>query len=197
MQARRIFDPEYYRRYYYDARTAVTTRREMQARARLIAAFTEHVGLPVRRMLDAGCGTGMLRAPLARSLPKAQYVGLDTSEYLCRRYGWESARLEEYRPARPFDLVICYDVLQYLEAQAAARALANFARLCRGVLYFSALTHRDWRCNCDQARTDPHVRLRTGRWYRLRLQRNFREVGAGFWLRRGVPLSVWELESRF
>ena len=55
------FDREYYRRYYYDPRTAVATRREMQARARLIAAFTGHIGLPVRRLLDAGCGTGLDR----------------------------------------------------------------------------------------------------------------------------------------
>lgn len=197
MQAQRAFDQAYYRRYYYDPHTAVTSRREMRARARLITAFTEHIGLPVGRVLDAGCGTGMLRAPLRRLLPKAEYVGLETSEYLCRRYGWQSGRLEDYRSARPFDLVICYDVLQYLDGQCAARALANFARLCRGVLYFSALTRRDWQWNCDQVRTDSDVHLRSGRWYRSRLLRNFREVGTGFWLRRGVPLTVWELESRF
>ncbi len=190
------FDREYYQRYYYDPRTAVTSRREMRARARLIAAFTEHVGLPVRRVLDAGCGTGLLRAPLRRQLPKAEYVGLETSEYLCHRYRWQSGRLEDYRSAEPFDLVICYDVLQYLDARSAARALANFARLSRGALYFSALTRRDWHWNCDRTRTDSAVHLRTGHWYRLRLLRNFREVGAGFWLRRGVPLTVWELESR-
>jgi SAM-dependent methyltransferase len=190
------FDREYYLRYYYDPRTAVTTRGEMQARARLIAAFTEHVGMPVRRLLDAGCGTGMLRAPLKRLLPAAEYVCLETSAYLCARYGWENGRIEEYRSAAAFDLVVCYDVLQYLEARAAARALGNFARLCRGVLYFSALTRRDWKCNCDPARTDSNVHLRAAQWYRQRLRRNFREVGAGFWLRRGAPLTVWELESR-
>lgn len=191
------FDREYYRRYYFDPRTAVTTRREMRARARLIAAFTEHVGLPVRRALDAGCGTGLLRTPLQRLLPRARYVSLDTSAYLCSRYGWEQGRIEEYRSASAFDLVICYDVLQYLDDAAAARALSNFARLCRGVLYFSALTRRDWEWNCDPTRTDSKVHLRPADWYRRRLQRNFREVGAGFWLRRGAPLTVWELESQF
>ena len=195
--SRQSFDREYYRRYYYDPRTAVTTRREMQARAGLIAAFTEHVGLPVRRILDAGCGTGLLRAPLARLLPRADYVCLETSGYLCGRYGWQHGRIEEYRSSTAFDLVICYDVLQYLEAPAAARALGNFGRLCRGVLSFSALTRRDWQWNCDPARTDSNVHLRAADWYRRRLQRNFREVGTGFWLRRGAPLTVWELESRF
>ena len=196
-QSAEPFDHHYYRRYYYDPHTAVTTRREMQARARLIAAFTEHVGLPVRRLLDAGCGTGMLRTQLKRLLPKADYVCLETSAYLCNRYGWQHGRIEDYRGTSPFDLVICYDVLQYLDARAAARALSNFARLCRGVLYFSALTRREWEWTCDTSRTDSHVHLRSAQWYRLRLQRNFREVGTGFWLRRGAPLTVWELESKF
>ena len=103
--------------------------------------------------------------------------------------------MQDLRPDAPFDLVICYDVLQYLEAREAARALANFARLCRGVLYFSALTRRDWQMNCDRSRTDARVHLRSAEWYRERLRRGFREVGAGFWLRRGAPLAVWELET--
>jgi len=190
------FDREYYKRFYFDPRTAVTSRQEMRARARLIAAYTAYVGLPVRRVLDAGCGIGLMRSPLLRQLPRAEYTGLEASEYLCARYGWEHGTLESYRPAAPFDLVICYDVLQYLDEPSATRALANLGRLCRGVLYFSALTRRDWRENCDRSRTDASVHLRTATWYRQRLRRNFREAGAGFWLRRGAPLTVWELESQ-
>ncbi len=189
------FGREYYQRYYFDPRTAVATRREMQARARLIAALTEHVGLPVRRILEAGCGTGMLRTPLRRLLPRAHYVALESSEYLCRRYGWKRGRIEAYRTPAPFDLVICYDVLQYLEAAAARRALANFGQLCRGVLYFSALTRVDFEHNCDPRRTDSDVYLRSAHWYRSQLRRRFREAGLGFWLRRGAPLTLWELES--
>src|SRR5256885_16631329 len=84
---REHFGREYYRRYYLDPRTAVATRREMHARARLIAALTEHAGLPVRRILEAGCGTGMLRTPLRRLLPRARYVALERSEE--RRVGKE------------------------------------------------------------------------------------------------------------
>lgn len=191
------FDRDYYRRFYYDPGTAVTTHEEMRARARLIASFVDHIGMPVRRLLDAGCGTGMLRTPLKRLLPRSEYVGLEASEYLCARYGWQQGRIEEYRSKAAFDLVICYDVLQYLDTRSAARALANFGRLCRGVLYFSALTRRDWEWNCDRSRTDSNVKLRSGAWHRARLSRNFREVGAGFWLRRGTALTVWELESQF
>jgi SAM-dependent methyltransferase len=190
------FDRAYYQRYYFDARTAVASRSEMRARARLIAALAAHAGLPVRRILEAGCGTGVLRAELLRLLPRAHYVALESSDYLCRRYGWHRGRIEEYRSSAPFDLVICYDVLQYLTDRAAQSALANFGRLCRGALYFSALTRHDYEHNCDRSRTDAGVHLRSADWYRTRLRRRFSEAGLGFWLRRGAPLTLWELESK-
>ena len=190
------FDRAYYQRYYFDPRTAVANRSEMRARARLIAAFVAYAGLPVRRILEAGCGTGLLRGELLRLLPRAHYVALESSDYLCQRYGWRPGRIEEYRSRAPFDLVICYDVLQYLAGTAAQRALANFGRLCRGVLYFTALTRHDYEHNCDQSRTDAGVHLRSAEWYRTRLRRQFGEAGLGLWLRRGAPLTLWELESR-
>ncbi|GAC1663184.1 MAG: class I SAM-dependent methyltransferase [Steroidobacteraceae bacterium] len=189
------FGHAYYQRFYHNPRTAVTSRGEMRARARLIAAGCEQLGLPVRRILEAGCGTGLLRTQLRRLLPRAQYLALEASEYLCRRYGWQHGRIEDYRTRAPFDLVVCYDVLQYLERAAAARALANFSRLCRGVLYFSALTRHDFAHNCDVTRTDPDVHLRSARWYRTRLAPRFREAGLGLWVRRGAPLTLWELEA--
>src|SRR6201995_2206773 len=130
------FDQAYYERFYFNPKTAVTDKREMQARARLIAAYTQHTGLPARRILDAGCGTGLMKSWLKRYLPLASYTGIEASEYLCERYGWEHAQIETYRPSAPFDVVVCYDVLQYLPSATANRALANFGKLCRGVLYF-------------------------------------------------------------
>lgn len=188
------FNRDYYRQFYFDGRSAVTSRAEMRARATLIAGYVQHIGCPVTRLLDAGCGIGLLRAPFKRLLPKAQYTGLEVSEYLCQRYGWTQGSLTDFR-ARPFDLVVCYDVLQYLDDRMAARAIANLGRLCRGVLYITALTKHDWLENCDQRRTDPDVHLRTGEWYRKRLLKSFRPVGAGLWIRRGAPLVTWEMEQ--
>lgn len=189
------FDRDYYRRFYFDDATAVTSRAEMHARGRLIAAYVELIGCPVRSILDAGCGTGLLRPALKRALPRATYTGLEISDYLCERYGWVKGSIASYAPGRRFDLVVCYDVFQYLAARDAARGLANLGRLCRGVLYFTALTARDWRLNCDQRYTDPDVHLRDAEWYRQRLSRKFRPIGAGFWIRRGGPLVTWELEE--
>jgi predicted TPR repeat methyltransferase len=145
-------------------------------------------------MLDAGCGIGMLRAPLRRAFPRARYTGLEYSAWLCERYGWTRGSLADWR-ADPFDLVVCYDVLQYLDDRIAARAIVNLGRLTRGLLYLSALTTRDWRENCDRSRTDREVHLRAAEWYGARLRRWFRPSGAGFWIRRGAPLTTWEMET--
>ena len=189
------FDRAYYDRFYFNARTAVTSKLEARNRARLIAAHADYIGLPVRRILDAGCGTGMLRAPLLKALPRAQYTGMETSEYLCERFGWDHGLIQDYKAKKPFDLVVCYDVLQYLDDRTAARAIASLGRLTRGLLYISALTARDWRENCDRTRTDPDVYLREGEWYGQRLRRWFRPSGVGFWIRRGAPLTAWEMET--
>jgi len=190
-----VFDRDYYQRFYFNPRTAVTSRAEMRARARMIAACVQYVGLPVQRILDAGCGVGMLRAPLARALPRARYVGLEFSQYLCRRYGWRQGSIASFRARERFDLVICYDVLQYLPAPEARRAIANLARLCRGALYFGALTLEDWRQNCDQSRTDRIAGLRRGSWYRRELARAFRPLGCGMWLKRDLEVTLWDLDA--
>ncbi len=189
------FDRAYYQRFYYDHRTAVTNRAEMGARARLIAGFCDHLGQPVSSILDAGCGVGLLKAPLKKAWPRAKYHGLEVSEYLCERYGWQQVGIQDYRGREKFDLAICYDVMQYLTPAEVRRAVDNLARACRGVLYFGVLTKEDWEENCDQTRTDPAVLLRPGDWYRRELARHFRQMGAGFWLRHGSPLTVWEMDS--
>jgi trans-aconitate methyltransferase len=47
----------------------------------LIAGLCDHIGQPVKRILDAGCGVGLLRAPLKRAWPRSEYVGLEVSQY--------------------------------------------------------------------------------------------------------------------
>ena len=143
------FDEDYYQRFYFNSRTSVTSRAEMNARGRLIAGLCDHVGQPVKRILDAGCGVGLLRAPLKRAWPRSEYVGMEISQYLCKRYGWRHGGIQDLSTREQFDLVICYDVLQYLKPAEAKQAFANLARVCRGVLYFGALTKEDWEDNCD------------------------------------------------
>jgi trans-aconitate methyltransferase len=188
------FDAAYFRKFYLNTVTRVTTPAEMRTRARLIAAILAQAAIPVRSILDAGCGIGLLRKPFAEVLPRARYAGLEASDYLCARFGWLHGSVVDYRPKQPADLAVCYDVLQYLDDRDATRALANFPRLTRKVLYVSALTREDWRENCDQALTDRAVHLRSGDWYRSRLKRHFRYLGFGVWARKDVTAILWDME---
>jgi SAM-dependent methyltransferase len=188
------FGAAYFRKYYYNAATRVTTTAEMRRRAELITAILRHAGIPVRSILDAGCGIGLLRKIFASALPRARYVGLESSAYLCTRYGWTQGSVVDFAARAPSDLVICYDVLQYLDDRDAARAIANIAKLTGAALYVSALTREDWRANCDRSRTDRAVHLRPGEWYRRRLRRHFNYLGFGVWLRKGVTAILWDME---
>ncbi|MET0497851.1 MAG: class I SAM-dependent methyltransferase [Steroidobacteraceae bacterium] len=189
------FDPAFYQRFYANPRTRVTTQAEMKRRAAAIAVLVAHLDVPVKRILDAGCGLGWMRGPLLEAFPGAVYVGLEVSEHLCERLGWINESVATYKSRSGFDLVICYDVLQYLADREARRALANLGRLCRGALYFHAPTQEDWQGNADLDVSDADIHLRDADWYRQRLARGFVPLGFGMHVRKGVPIVRWELEN--
>ena len=130
----------------------------MRSRAAVIASILRHIQIPVRRILDAGCGLGLLRKPLADLYPRARYSGLEASSYLCNRFGWIQGSVVDFAPPKPFDLAICYDVLQYLPDAEAARAIANLANPPQSARTHTALPASAWlslrwrgqRCMCPR-----------------------------------------------
>ncbi|HXQ30649.1 MAG TPA: class I SAM-dependent methyltransferase [Steroidobacteraceae bacterium] len=189
------FDADFFERYYGHAATRVADERDAARLVGLVGGIVDYVGVTVRRILDAGCGVGLLRAPLLDHYPRARYEGLEVSPFLCAKYGWRQGSLATFAAAQPYDLVICHDVLQYLDDGAAARSIANLARLTHGALFFSVLTQRDWHHAADQSRTDRNVHLRSADWYRRRLKRGFRHLGGGVHLARPLKPILWELEA--
>jgi SAM-dependent methyltransferase len=168
---------------------------EASRRARFVTSYLDHLRIDVRRVLDAGCGTGLWRRALRRLDPGVEYVGIDTSEYLCRRYGWTRASVDAFASRRKFDLVVCQDVLQYVDDDAVARSFAAIARLCRGALYFDVPTRDDIEDGLlDMRRTDRAIFVRSASWYRARLGRDFVSVGGGVFLRRGAKGIALALE---
>ena len=86
-------------------------------------------------------------------------------------------------------------MLQYLDDAAAARAIENLGRMCRGLLYLEAITARDLRETVDRETTDLAIHARSGAWHRRALAPWFVQVGAGLWASRSAGLVLYELEG--
>ncbi|MDZ7668921.1 MAG: class I SAM-dependent methyltransferase [Gammaproteobacteria bacterium] len=190
---RQRFDKAYYDRFYRDPRTRAVTPAAARRQAAFIAAYLRYLEMPVRHILDMGCGTGMVLRALGRQFPQARTRGVEVSDYLCRRYNWASGSVVDYVARQTFDLVVCTDVLAYLNDRDCGRAIANLARLSRGALYLSVVTADDADL-FDPARTDSRQQLRPAAWYRRRLNRHFMNVGGGLYLKQPSDVVVWNLE---
>lgn len=191
---KKAFDAAYYARYYGDRATRVSGMADTRKLARFVAGYLDYLELPVRRVLDAGCGLGRWKLALAEHYPHARYTGLEWSEHLCARFGWQQGSIADYRGRGRYDLVICQGVLQYLGDQDAARALRNLARLCRGALYLEVLTAEDWRDACDRHATDGDVHRRPAAFYRKHLARSFVAVGGGLFVHEDAGAVLYALE---
>lgn len=188
------FDARYYERFYRNPKTRATTPRAVRQQAAFVAGYLKHLDVPVRRILDIGCGLGWMLRALQDEFPKARCTGVEFSQHLCRKNGWIQGSVVDYTARTPYDLVVCHDVLPSLDARQCNAALANLARLSRGALYLGALAAEDWD-HCDRARTDPNVYLRNIGWYRRRLAKHFHNVGGGVFVKKPAPVTLWSLET--
>ena len=195
MKVRTEFDEAYYQRFYGDPRTRATSPWEARRCAAFVCNYLKYLELPVSRVLDIGCGLGLLLKAVQTEFPRAKAIGVEYSAHLCERHGWINGSVVDYQALGQFDLVICHDVIQYLSDADTRLAIDNIASLCRGALYLGVLTQEDWDYKCDRSRTDAEVYLRTTRWYRKALAGQFTNLGGGLFLRRPEPVTLWSLES--
>ncbi len=194
MAAGERFDAAYYRRFYRNPRTRASDPAAAARLAGFIASYANHLGIRVRRLVDVGCGTGDLLRALARHWPSARADGVELSAWACARYGWQQGSVVDFVRPEHYDLVVCTDVLQYLEDRAAARAIANLCASSRALLYVGARTRRDVDERADPARSDLSGHYRDVRWYRRRIAKTHLALGGALFVRRELELPTWELE---
>jgi SAM-dependent methyltransferase len=144
------YDQSYFDR-WYRSRAAVVTAASRARKVRLAVAAAEFVlSREIRSVLDVGCGEAPWRAVLRRMRPNLEYMGVDASEYVVRRYGKQRniragslGTLGRLRLRRKFDLIVCADVLAYVSAPELQRGLRALRRLLGGVAYLEAYTGSD------------------------------------------------------
>lgn len=189
------FDEAYYQRYYFDKKTSVVDPEHIERLGAFVCSYLKYLRVPVARVLDVGCGIGLWQGVLAKHLPDASYHGVEYSDYLCTRYGWERGSVVDYRSEQPFDLVICQGVLPYLSAADLKLALHNLGTLSRGALYVEAVTREDYaQGTLDEERTDPRLLRHRAQLYRRGLSQGFTELGGGVWLSHRAEVPLFELE---
>lgn len=186
------FDAAYYRRFY--GRQGVHDAARIGHLATGVHEMAAWWGIRIRSVLDVGAGTGLWRDWYRQVHPAVRVTSIDVSDYACTTWGHQRRDIADWRPPRPFDLVVCHGVLHYVTDERVERAIEHLAAATRHLMYLELPTAADLREIVDRDRTDLVAHRRTGAWYRRRLEAHFRQVGAGMWVpRSGVPM--FELEA--
>lgn len=183
------YDRAYFDRWYRDPTlkdAAIGGRARLARKVALAVATAEyHLERPLRTVLDIGCGEGAWRAPLLKLRPNASYLGFDSSEYAIARHGRRRnlhfARFADFaqlRPCPPVDLLVCSDVMHYLDARELDQGLPGLAELCGGIAFLETFTRED---GIDG---DTHgFKHRPARFYRERFAATgFTPLGSHLWL---------------
>lgn len=183
------YDRAYFDRWYRDPAlkdSAIGGRARLARKVAMAVATAEyHLERPLRSVLDIGCGEGVWRAPLLRLRPKAAYLGFDNSEYAIARHGTRRnlhfarfAEFEHLRPCPPVDLLVCSDVMHYLDARELDRGMPGLAELCGGVAFLETF------CREDGIDGDTHgFKRRPAKFYRQRFETaGFAPLGSHLWL---------------
>ena len=174
MSATRQYDQRYFDKWYRNPRYRVKSPAELARQVAFVVGATEHIlGRVIRTVLDVGCGEGNWLAPLQRLRPRIQYTGVDSSEYVVRRFGASRNirlgtidTLDRMRLRREYDLILCVGMLNYLDPDHLRIGLSHLYELAHGVVYLELFTSSDRGVFGDTRGT----RLRAPSWYRARIR---------------------------
>lgn len=187
----KTFDQRYFDKWYRNPAHVVRSRSGVLRHAALALGVAEYLlERPLRRVLDVGCGEGIWERALRRLRPHARYTGIEPSAYAVGRYGGRRniqhgtfGDLGDRDDIESYDLVVCVDVLHYLERDEVRRGAAVLGDRLNGVALLHAFAQGD-EIEGDLA----GLRRRPARWYRDVFTRaGLRAAGVACWV--GEPLS--------
>jgi SAM-dependent methyltransferase len=150
-QTVKVYDRDYFQRWYRHPRHRVSTPESLTRKVRMAVSIAEYlIGRPIRTVVDVGCGEAPWFPILRRMRPRVRYVGIDSSEYAIERYGASRnirygtlATVGKMKSLPIADLIVCADVLQYVETSEAELGLRAIRRLLGGAAYIEAFTTED------------------------------------------------------
>jgi len=162
------YDQTYFDHWYRGAQR-VNAPAEVRRKVALAISVAEYfLRRPIRSVLDVGCGEGAWFPHLNALRNGIEYMGVDPSEYVVRRFGKKRnihragfGELGSLHIARKFDLIVCSDVLHYVEKNEIREGIAEIVRLLNGVAFIEVLTKED-----DITGDLQGLIPRPGRWYR-------------------------------
>lgn len=151
MKSAKIYDRAYFDKWYRSRRHAVSSDHALERKVALAVSVAEYyLAHPVSNVLDVGCGEGVWRKPLRELRPRAEYLGLDSSEYVVARYGRSRnirlatfGQLGELRFDATFDLIACSDVIHYVPTRELKRGLRGIVEMLDGVAFLELFTSVD------------------------------------------------------
>jgi SAM-dependent methyltransferase len=145
------YDRAYFDKWYRSPRHRVGSRAQLARKVAMTVHLAEYyLARPLHNVLDVGCGEAPWRAELRRLRPDVEYRGLDASPYVVARHGRRRniglasfGDLAELRFEARFDLIVCSDVLHYVDARELRRGLSGFGDLLEGIAFLELFTARD------------------------------------------------------
>lgn len=194
---KKTYDRAYFERWYHNRRTRVNTHAEVRRKVATAVASAEYfLRRPLRTVLDIGCGEGAWLQHLRALRPRVVYAGLDSSEYAVERFGASRNIRRATFGELPslglfaYDLIVCADVLHYVDEAEIRPGIAEIARICEGVAFVEVLTSED-----DVMGDLDAFQFRPAAWYRNAFRKvGMSQVGPYCWLGPDRREEVAELE---
>jgi len=189
------YDRDYFDKWY--RRVRVHSTGEMQRKVAMAVTLCEYfLRRRIRTVLDVGCGEGAWFPHLRALRPRVSYLGLDPSDYAVERFGAarnvRKGSFADLNVDRRYDLVICSDVLHYLNEREIRRGLPALVRATGGMAYIEVLTSEE-----DIIGDLEELIRRPAAWYRRTFTDNgLTNCGPYCWLAADVAVDAARLELR-